>query len=673
MTALAYYQIHLIYTLPILGLLGLLTSPILTKFDIYKISILVFIAFSATTPWDSWIIRNGAWTYPSAESGQGVFGTFLDVPYEEYAFFVIQTVITGLVYVLATRHLLPSLALPKTRSSALSLALKALIPLPIIYLFTAHPSPSPDPLVTDHYFYMRALSLLITPPTMLLAALSGEYAFDWKSGRAKSTIATIMIPTVYLIWVDYVAVGQDSWSINDEKIVGWRLGGVLPIEEAMFFLLTNLMIVLGLSACDHTQALYLLHGRTIYGNKKMPSSFPLITPPVLSLFFSSRPYSSQPKRDLELAVKLLEKKSRSFFVASAGFPSEVRERLVGLYAFCRVTDDLIDSPEVSSNPHATIDMVSDFLTLLFGPPLHPSQPDKILSSPLLPPSHPSRPTGMYPLPPPPSLSPAELVQFLTERVPVQYHFAFRLLAKLQGLIPRYPLDELLRGYTTDLIFPLSTEAVQARKTPIETTADLLDYGLCVAGSVAELLVYVSWASAPSQVPATIEEREAVLVASREMGTALQLVNIARDIKGDATEGRFYLPLSFFGLRDESKLAIPTDWTEPRPQDFDKLLSLSPSSTLPSSNASESFRFEWKTYSLPLVAYAEDLAKHSYKGIDRLPTEVQAGMRAACASYLLIGREIKVVWKGDVGERRTVAGWRGVRKVLSVVMSGWEGQ
>lgn len=122
------------------------------------------------------------------------------------------------------------------------------MPLPIAYLFAAHPAPSPDPLATDHWFYMRALALLVTPPTMLLGLLTGEYAFDWRSGRAKATLWAIFLPTIYLCWVDFIAVGAGSWTINDDKIVGWRLGGVLPIEEALFFLMTNVMIVLGLSA-----------------------------------------------------------------------------------------------------------------------------------------------------------------------------------------------------------------------------------------------------------------------------------------------------------------------------------------------------------------------------------------------------------------------------------------
>lgn len=333
------------------------------------------------------------------------------------------------------------------------------------------------------------------------------------------------------------------------------------------------------------------------------------------------------------------------------------------YAFCRVTDDLVDSPDAASDPHDTISMISDFLTLLFGPPLPPSSPSPMSSSPLLPDAHPTRPAGLYPLPAPPPLTPSELDQFLNDRVRPSSHFAFRLLANLRGLIPRYPLDELLRGYTTDNAFPLSPSSIQTHSAPIKTTENLLDYGLCVAGSVAELLVYLSWASSPGEIPLSQKEREHVLLASREMGVALQLVNIARDLRGDALEGRCYLPLAFFRLAPDSKLSIPTETSKQQGQaDWTSLL-------LPD----EKRGLKWERYSLPLLTYANTLAAHAAGGIDRLPVEVKAGMRAACASYLLIGQEIEHVWKGDVGERRTVAGWKRVKRVVQVVVGGWEGK
>lgn len=59
---------------------------------------------------------------------------------------------------------------------------------------------------------------------------------------------------------------------------------------------------------------------------------PLIGRPILALLSkSAESYPSLPQEDLQKAVGLLEKKSRSFWVASAGFGAEVREKLVALY------------------------------------------------------------------------------------------------------------------------------------------------------------------------------------------------------------------------------------------------------------------------------------------------------------------------------------------------------
>lgn len=77
---------HLWYTLPVLGLLLLVARPLLTRFDLFKLAFLVGMAFAAASPWDSWIIRKGVWSYPAGS----VVGTALDVPFEEYAFFLIR-------------------------------------------------------------------------------------------------------------------------------------------------------------------------------------------------------------------------------------------------------------------------------------------------------------------------------------------------------------------------------------------------------------------------------------------------------------------------------------------------------------------------------------------------------------------------------------------------------
>lgn len=62
----------------------------------------------------------------------------------------------------------------------------------------------------------------------------------WHARRA--WILATLIPTIYLSAADRLALGNGIWTIHADRSTGILLGG-LPIEEALFFLLTNLMVV----------------------------------------------------------------------------------------------------------------------------------------------------------------------------------------------------------------------------------------------------------------------------------------------------------------------------------------------------------------------------------------------------------------------------------------------
>jgi hypothetical protein len=82
---------------------------------------------------------------------------------------------------------------------------------------------------------------------------------------------------------------------------------------------------------DHTLALHLLHPNIAHATSKPPTTFPFFGRPIWSLVsVPAEGYPVLSQDDLQQAVGLLEKKSRSFWVASAGFGAEVREKLVAL-------------------------------------------------------------------------------------------------------------------------------------------------------------------------------------------------------------------------------------------------------------------------------------------------------------------------------------------------------
>lgn len=122
---------------------------------------------------------------------------------------------------------------------------------------------------------------------------------------------------------------------------------------------------------------------------------------------------------------------------------------------------------------------------------------------------------------------------LLSPLPTATRAAFKLISTLP--IPRNPLDELIAGFKTDLKFHSTPSSL-----PILTQADLYLYSSNVASSVAELCVRLVWMNEEFDSEA-ITDREGIIKAAREMGIALQLVNIARDVGEDLKIGRIYLP------------------------------------------------------------------------------------------------------------------------------------
>ena len=55
----------------------------------------------------------------------------------------------------------------------------------------------------------------------------------------------VAVPTVYLWIIDRIALATGIWHISPTYTTGIALFG-LPIEEALFFLVTNLFVVQGL-------------------------------------------------------------------------------------------------------------------------------------------------------------------------------------------------------------------------------------------------------------------------------------------------------------------------------------------------------------------------------------------------------------------------------------------
>jgi lycopene beta-cyclase len=71
-----------------------------------------------------------------------------------------------------------------------------------------------------------------------------QWAVGWKTlrSRVRALALAVLLATVYLSCTDGIAISQGIWTLHASRITGIRVANV-PVEEIIFFLLTNLMVV----------------------------------------------------------------------------------------------------------------------------------------------------------------------------------------------------------------------------------------------------------------------------------------------------------------------------------------------------------------------------------------------------------------------------------------------
>jgi lycopene cyclase domain-containing protein len=81
------------------------------------------------------------------------------------------------------------------------------------------------------------------PPIALQVIVGGDML--WQQRRL--VMAALLPAILYLIISDALAIQQGVWTISPQHTLGVLLGGVLPLEEIVFFTLTNVLIVFGMT------------------------------------------------------------------------------------------------------------------------------------------------------------------------------------------------------------------------------------------------------------------------------------------------------------------------------------------------------------------------------------------------------------------------------------------
>ncbi|MFW5972516.1 MAG: lycopene cyclase domain-containing protein [Bacteroidota bacterium] len=223
-----YLEFHLFFILPPIVALAVtrlfVHREVSYRTALGTIGVLCAIALIYTTPWDNYLVARSVWWY----SDDRVIGSIGYVPVEEYLFFILQPILAGLwLAVLPSNGGRGRLIGSMRRNGGLA---GVLITVAGFWM-----------LREDSTLYMGLILSWAGP------VIAGQWVWfgDVFFRERRRWALGVAIPTLYLWVADRIAIGNEIWIISDRYTTGADIFG-LPIEEAAFFLVTNLMVVQGL-------------------------------------------------------------------------------------------------------------------------------------------------------------------------------------------------------------------------------------------------------------------------------------------------------------------------------------------------------------------------------------------------------------------------------------------
>jgi len=239
MTGPTYLQFHLAFLLPALMLM--IATAFVSRARLRAlgrwhlgahrtywagVAIITVVALAYTTPWDNYLIATGVWSYGAGST----LATIGYAPVEEYVFIVVQPWLTALW--LAHLSLPREWARPSHPLGSRAVATGLTVALGVAGWRL---------LGTDATFYLGAILAWAAPVLALQWAVGAPQLW----ARRRLVALGTLVPTTYLCVADRIAIEYGIWVLSERYTTGLTVAG-LPVEEATFFLVTNLFVVQGL-------------------------------------------------------------------------------------------------------------------------------------------------------------------------------------------------------------------------------------------------------------------------------------------------------------------------------------------------------------------------------------------------------------------------------------------
>jgi lycopene cyclase domain-containing protein len=197
------------------------------------IGIHILLAVTYTTPWDNYLVATGVWYY-NPELVTGIVIGY--VPIEEYKFFVVETILACLWWWFLARRISPPREefVPSRKLVYVSTCVLIFLWLISTYLLFFG---------AESWTYLSIILFWALPPMFIQLLFGADILWHYR----KLVYAANLLPGAYLSLMDIVALRETTWSISPSQTTGILFFGILPIEEVLFFFITNTLLTFGMT------------------------------------------------------------------------------------------------------------------------------------------------------------------------------------------------------------------------------------------------------------------------------------------------------------------------------------------------------------------------------------------------------------------------------------------